>query len=331
VATYQSVKVNYWSRKMHLRTQIGVSVVVMLTLFTTASAQDWRRPESRDRGKDFVGFIQPDHLYWRPFVLPSVQPAEFKLLSLDESTHARTQILSLPPGWKQVLGYHSTDLEMFVLEGGIEIGGKAMERYSYAYYPAGYAHEFSTGGGATVLQWWGGKPDFVQNTESKPGTPIAEVIEGWNYGDAPSISPSQFPGFRAEPVWENSPIRLKLLRHDKRTGRMTWIAMIPGGGPPMSGEDKLPPWASNPSWQEGFLLAGDMTTAECLPVGQVAGSYGPGGYFFRPAGLLHGGVSEYSTTFALWLFRSGKAHWVDYHDSCDQSSPPAPGKESDQR
>ena len=68
---------------MQLRTQIGVSVTVLLILIATASAQDWRRLESRDHGMEFVGFIQPDHLYWRPFVLPSVQPAEFKLLSLD--------------------------------------------------------------------------------------------------------------------------------------------------------------------------------------------------------------------------------------------------------
>ena len=150
---------------------------------------------------------------------------------------------------------------------------------------------------------------------------MAELIEGWNYGDAPFMSPAQFPRFRAEPVWKNSPIRLKLLRHDKRTGQMTWIAMIPGGGTAMSGEDKLPPWASSPSWQEGLLIAGDMTVAECLSVGQVAGSYSPGGYFFRPAGIRHGGPSEYSTTFAMWLFRSGKQHWVDYHHSCE---PPAP-------
>ena len=77
---------------MQLRTQFGVSVTVLLILIATASAQDWRRPESRDRGKEFVGFIQSDHLYWRPFVLPSVQPAEFKLLSLDESKRTGTQL-----------------------------------------------------------------------------------------------------------------------------------------------------------------------------------------------------------------------------------------------
>ena len=109
-----------------------------------------------------------------------------------------------------MLGFHSADLEMFVLEGGIETGDKSMGRYAYAYYPAGYTHEISTQGGATVLQWWNGKPDFVASTESKPGTDIGELIEGWNYGDSPSMGLAQFPKFRAEPVRDNSPIRMKL-------------------------------------------------------------------------------------------------------------------------
>jgi hypothetical protein len=304
---------------------------VLLTYTVAIAAQDWRRPESRDRGKEFVGFIHPDELYWRPFILSSVQPSEFKLLSLDESTRARTQLVRLPPGWKQVSGYHSVDLEMFVVEGGIDAGGKSMGRYSYSYYPAGYAHEFSTQGGATVLQWWNGQPDFTQSLVSKPDKLEAEAIEAWNFGDAPYVSPGKFPKFRAEPVWENSPIRMKLLRHDKRTGQMTWIVMIPGGGSSMSGEDTLPAWASSPSWQEGFLIAGDMTDSECLALGQVAGSYGPGGYFFRPAGIRHGGLSQYSRTFAMWLLRSGAQHWVHYHQSCDQPSIAKQVKEGRQR
>ena len=133
-----------WSLNLRSITRKGVLTVLLLSSIIPASAQDWRRPESRDRGKEFVGFIQPEQLYWRPFVLPGVQQADFKLLSFDESTQARTQILRLPPGWKQAPGYHSVDLEMFVLEGGIEAGDTSMGRYAYAFYPAGYAHEMRT-------------------------------------------------------------------------------------------------------------------------------------------------------------------------------------------
>jgi hypothetical protein len=75
-------------------------------------------------------------------------------------------------------------------------------------------------------------------------------------------------------------------------------------------------WHSSPTWLEGFLIAGDMTESECIAQGQVAGTYQPGGYFFRPEGIRHGGPGAYSTTFAVWLYRSGGPYWVDYHESC---------------
>jgi len=282
----------------------------------TTSAQDWRRAESRDRATQFVGFVQPDRLYWRPLVLPSVPTAEFKLLSFDETTGARTLLVRLPPGWQQASGYHSSDLEMFVVEGGINSGGEALGRYSYAYFPAGQAHQFGTEAGATVLQWWSGPPDYVVSATSRKGARTADAIQGWRFGDVPYMDPSRFPPFREQPFSNNSPIRMKLLRRDAGTGQMTWIAMTPGGGPAMSGEGMLPLWSSSAGWQEGFLLAGDMTIGECLPLGQVAGTYAPNGYFFRPAGIRHGGLSLYSDSYSIWLFRTGPGHWLTYHDSC---------------
>ncbi|MEO7773488.1 MAG: DUF4437 domain-containing protein [Steroidobacteraceae bacterium] len=291
-----------------------------MLLSTWALAQDWKRPESRDRSTEFVGFVQPGRLYWRPFTLPNVQDAEFKQLSFDDKTGARTLLVRLPPGWQQAPGYHSADLEMLVVEGGISIGDKAMGRYSYAYYPAGYAHRFSTEFGATVLQWWSGAPDYVQSATSRDGAQTGAAIDGLHYDEVPTKDPGSLPKFREAPFMEGSPIRTKLLRRDASTGQMTWITTTPGGTPAMSGEGELPLWSSSASWQEGYLLAGDMTIAECLPPGQVAGSYAPDGYFFRPAGIRHGGLSLYSDTFAIWLFRTGPGHWLTYHNSCAEPS-----------
>ena len=312
---------------MRSRTRLGslLSMCGMSLLFTVAQAQDWKRAESRDRSAEFVGFLQPDRLYWRPFTLPNVQAAEFKQLSFDDKTGARTLLVRLPPGWRQAPGYHTADLEMLVVAGGISIGDRAMGLYSYAYYPAGHAHSFSSEFGATVLQWWSSAPDYIQGATSRDGTPKDGVIDGVHYDDVPNGEPSSLPKFRDEPFMENSPIRTKLLRRDARTGQMTWIVTTPGGTPAMSGEGKLPLWASSASWQEGFLLAGDMTIAECLPPGQAAGTYAPNGYFFRPAGIRHGGLSLYSDTFSIWLFRTGPGHWLTYHDSCVEPSTPVSG------
>ncbi|MEO8747588.1 MAG: DUF4437 domain-containing protein, partial [Rhodanobacter sp.] len=252
-----------------MRLESWLFVCITLLLSTLAFAQDFRIPESRDRSSEFVGFVQPDHLYWRPFTLSGVPAAEFKQLSFDDKTGARTLLVKLPPGWKQAPGYHSADLEMFVVEGGISIGDKPTGRYSYAYYPAGYAHSFSTEKGATVLEFWSGAPDYVQSATSRAGTKTGSAIDGLLYNDVPTTGPSSLPKFRNEPVMENSPIHVKLLRRDAGTGQMTWVATIPGGTRAMIGEGKLPLWSSSASWKEGFLIAGDMTMAECLPQGQA--------------------------------------------------------------
>lgn len=307
------------------RLRAGLSVCGAWLLCTTVLAQDIRIPESRDRSTELVGFVQPHTLHFRPLTFSGLPGAEFKQLSFDDKTGARTILAKLPPGWKQPSGYHSADLEMFVVEGGIRIGDKPMGRYAYAYYPAGYAHSFSTEEGATVLQFWGGAPDYVRSAKSKAGTRTASAIDGLLYNDVPTNGPSSLPKYRDEPVMQNSPVHVKLLRLDAASGQKTWIVTSPGGYPVMSGEGDLPRWASSKSWQEGYLLAGDMTIAECLPQGQVAGTYAPNGYFFRPAGIAHGGLSQYSDTFAVWLYRTGPGHWETYRKTCAEPNAQAGG------
>jgi hypothetical protein len=305
---------------MRKRLLSGLILSAAFSWCTVAAAEDVRIPQSRDRSTQFVGFVQPPTLHLRPLILPGLPAAEFKQLSFDEKTGARTMLVKLPAGWQQPPGYHSADLEMFVVEGGINIANKPMGRYSYAYYPAGYAHSFSTSGGATVLQFWAGPPDYVASAKSRAGTESGSAIDGLLYNDVPTNGPSSLPKFRDEPVMQNSPIQVKLLRLDKKTGQKTYVMTTPGGYPVMSGEGDLPLWSSSRSWQEGFLLAGDMTIAECLPQGQVAGAYAPNGYFFRPAGIANGGLSKYSETFAVWLYRTGPGHWETYRSSCAEPS-----------
>lgn len=297
-----------------------------LIVAMTSSAvpgEPWDRERSHDRASELTAFLHPERLYWRPLDVPGVQPAAFKLLSFNEETGARTLLVRLPPGWQQASGYHSADLELFVVEGGITMGDDNPGRYAYAYYPAGHVHRYGTEFGATVLQMWGGPPDFIAAGASGDDASAGGAVEGWRYGDAPSLSPGDVPAFRDQPFPADSPIRMKLLRHDPDTGAKTWITVLPGGGPTMYGEGHLPPWSSSASWVEGYLLAGEMTTAECLPQGEVAGTYTRGGYYFRPAGRVHGGPSRYSGSFAVWLMRSGPGHWVRYHDACEN---PAPGR-----
>lgn len=297
------------------RLRMGLSLCGALLLGTEALAQDIRIPQSRDRATEFVGFVAPRNLHLRPLVFAGLPPVEFKQLSFDEKSGARTLLVTLPAGWKMPSGYHSADLEMFVVEGGISVGDKPLGRYAYAYYPAGTAHSFGSKEGATVLFFFSGAPDYTASATSRAGAKPG-AIDGLAYHDVPTTTPAVLPKYRDEPVMKNSPVHVKLFRADPATGEATWIQTSPGGYPVMSGEGALPLWATSKGWEEGFMLAGDLTIAECLPQGQVAGTYAPNGYFFRPAGVAHGGLSQYSDSYAVWLYRSGPGVWKTYTNSC---------------
>ena len=274
-----------------------------------------RVSQSKDRSKEFVGWVQPEKLYWRPFSITGLPDAEFKLLSYDETTRARAQITRLPAGWRQPKGYFNTNEEIFVLSGDLTIGGKKMSKYSYAYYPAGYAHgQATTEYGATLLQWWDGDPEFAVSNEHKPGTRTAELVEDWNFYETPWTRDQDFPAKYDFPTPPNR--RLKLLRQDKVTGQMTWINWSSPGNVRV-GYPPNQPWEVHTSWEEAMVLEGDLTYGECLPQGEVVGTYTAGGYFFRPAGIRHGGRSAGASSYALFLFRCGNLLETHYYADCD--------------
>src|SRR6202158_2852121 len=154
-------------------------VLVGFTLAASQSVSGQINLELRDRGKEFVGWVQPEKMYWRPFVVSGMLPAEFKLLSVDDSLGARTLITRLSAGWKHPKGYHNKNEEIFLLSGDLTIGGKKITKYSYAYYPAGYAHGPAfRAQGATLMHWWDGGTDLVPSSASKAGARGGEVVEG---------------------------------------------------------------------------------------------------------------------------------------------------------
>lgn len=269
---------------------------------------------SKNRAVDFVGWVEPDKLYWRPFVLDGLPDAEFKLLSFNETTGARSQITRLPPGWRQPVGYYSTNQEIFVLSGDLTIGTSRMGKYSYAYYPAGYAHgEARTEYGATLLQWWDSKPEFVASRRSTEGARIGELVENWNFYDEPWTDNNDFPEWASFPP--SPEMRLKLLRQDEETGQMTWINFDAAGGGELAADR---PWERHPMWEEAMLLEGKLTYGECLAVGERVDTYNAGDYFFRPGGGRHGGASIRVDGYNLWIFRSGASLWTEFFAECNQ-------------
>ena len=76
-------------------------------------------------------------------------------------------------------------------------------------------------------------------------------------------------------------LELKDLRYIPETGQRSWLLRV--------FTDFEIPWEVHTSAEEGFLLEGEFRNGECLADGPVDGLYRPGGYFYRPAGIAHGG------------------------------------------
>jgi len=267
---------------------------------------------SIDRSVGFVGWVKPEKLYWRPFSIEGLPNAEYKLLSLNEQTGARSQITRFPPGWRQPKGFYNTNQELFVLSGDLTVGTYKMGKYSYAYYPAGYAlDEMRSEYGATVLHWFDSIPEFTVSQESRKDARLSELVEHWNFYEEPWTKNEDFPKWADFPP--SPEMRLKLLRQDGDTGQMTWVNFAPGGNPGLAGEKV---WEVHPMWEEAMLLEGELTYGECLPGGEIVGTYTAGDYFFRPGGIRHGGASARSDSYSFWIFRSGASLWTEFYADC---------------
>jgi len=273
----------------------------------------------------FVGWVQPDQLGWEPFRIPGLPDAEYKLLSIDPASGARSQITHISAGWKRPKGYQNSGREIFLLSGDLTIGDDRMTKYSYAYYPAGYAQpEAHSEHGAEFLDWWEGEPDFVASEQSAPGTRTDAVVSHWNFYERPWNSQADMG------KWANTPppdgILLKVMRKDKETGAMTWIN---AGASKAVSHDAYVNWAAkaggnweaHTTWEEGIILEGDLSFGECIPgEGAVVGTYTQGGYFFRPAGILHVGPVLKTNSYSWVIQRTPKQLWADYYPACGEKA-----------
>ncbi|HMB59216.1 MAG TPA: hypothetical protein VKN35_04825 [Xanthomonadales bacterium] len=96
------------------------------------------------------------------------------------------------------------------------------------------------------------------------------------------------------------------------TGQRTWLLR--------AGPDLTVPWEIHQGVEEGYLLEGDYRMGECLPGDNepITGNYEPGGYFYRPGGIVHSGPESGSKSGALWLLRTPTRLTVDFVDGCSK-------------
>lgn len=185
-------------------------------------------------------------------------------------------------------------LEILVLDGELYLGDERLTRYDYLQWPAGFrADTLHTRKPAKLLVFF---------DPPRSGDPAEPRIVRTTPTDWGGSSVSQ----------RDTGVALKLeirsLFKDDATGRWTWLLR--------AGPDLVLPWEVHRTVEEVYLVEGDYRLYECLPDGKTRFDYRPGGYFHRPAGIVHGGPDSGSPGDILMLLRTPTALTVEFKDGC---------------
>lgn len=188
--------------------------------------------------------------------------AELKRLSHDPETGALTGLLRLPPGYRRPRGHHTTQTELFVIDGSVRVGDAVREWGYYEFSPAETTHEpWTSDGGATVVLFTRGRPDFVPAPDRGAGGRIALDTERipWSISNVPGPDPGMLS---------------KTLRHSDDTGERVFLCCC------VRRYDyaKL---EYHDCIEESFCIEGEITMGS-------SGQMRAGSYFWRPPYLTHG-------------------------------------------
>jgi hypothetical protein len=185
--------------------------------------------------------------------------------------------------------------EVLVLEGEVSWQGTTLGPYDYAHLPARAPAPLLIAGpdGARLLLFL----DPERDSDGAKPTLIDSDRLQW-----------QPATVAVRDMGRQLALELKDLRYLPDTGQRSWLLRV--------FTDFEIPWEVHTSAEEGFLLEGEFRNGECLEDGPVDGLYRPGGYFYRPAGIAHGGPQSGTETGALWLLRTPTHLTVEFLDDC---------------
>ena len=207
------------------------------------------------------------------------------ILSRDGSGPS-TRLLEVPPGWgTSVRGSFTGDVELFVVSGQVEADGHLLGAHTLWGAGAGTSVEgLGSSGGATLLLFSGAPLRFMpgegEEDSQRPGPVVAGERE-WTRmtGAHPNSRQRELaPSLRGGVFWQTAAIDLNLDR-----------------------------WYVDAEPTEVFVLEGVWQQATGGRQGVEVVEFPREGYFYRPAGVWHGGVLTGTSTVALLLIRAGAA------------------------
>lgn len=274
-----------------MRTGIRPSLTAAATLLVLAACA------SATRQVPYPAFLQSGEL--RESYLAGLPQLRAKKLSSDSESGGYSALLTLPAEWRWTTGASpGMSVEIYVLSGTLVLGNVTLHPGNYAYLPPGsLGLSMSTAAGAELLY-------FLDEADRSATirTPVFTSRE---------VIPWQ-------PLAGSSPVagsEEKVLRHDRGNGARTWLQR--------TGPGASLPWQRSSAIEEGFLLSGGYRHSECVDGKAVTGSYLPGGYFMRPAGVVNGGPRAGTSEGAVWLLRRPARGTVTPADGCGQAAPEA--------
>lgn len=235
-------------------------------------------------GRPHIEFIEAGDVPKLPVEAGPLVGTEQRLLSEDDENGAWTALHTTPPGWKGDLGSNQRPIEIFVLEGALQVESQPVGTGCYAYLPAG--------GGSCPVSSPTGAHAIVMFDPERPGA---------TGGQAKVVDPSTQRWMTAELGEADIPpgICIKLLHQDEDTGDWTWVAAT------------VPSWQENraeihDTIEESLLIRGDTLLGE-------RGIMKPGSYFWRPPMVRHGPM--FTQGGGYFFFRSkGGGLTVEYED-----------------
>jgi len=218
---------------------------------------------------------------FRKFDIAGFRGSLYKLLSLDVDTGACTLKVRFNGGYRRKPGLSYSDVEIFVLNGEIRVGGETWREGHFAYVPAGMAiGAIDVPQGAEALVMFNdSEPNFEESAENHELALTEGYVSLNGYEDRPwqgigRVQPSVATGCLS-----------KILRMDPLTEGYTFLYCMT----PRFVQDNI---SYHDCAEESYHIWG---TSWMLQFGDLP----TGGYFWRPAYINHGSFRCRYGTIAL--------------------------------
>ena len=228
----------------------------------------------------------------RPMTIPGIEgsvPA--RILSTD-LRGSSTRLVRLDHGWGTGLaGSFSADVEIFVIRGGLTVGGESIGDNEY------------------VAIWQGGVVPGIRVDDA--GTALLMTSGSIKYDTA--------SGGGTADLLVGRPLSLDWEPVAGQPGRFVRpIGVGPAGAVWLGGAHEWHqgdgPWHKHPTDEECFVVDGEMIVTDAIGSDIVTSHAMPGTYFYRPKSAAHGGPGSECADTAITFHRAFGPHeteWVE--------------------